>query len=200
MLKCITALVSIALFAVACSSCVHRSGKKADSPSAHSSLYLVNVNVDAAFTAPQRAALHTAFLAWRNASSGMVVIVPHWGKQKPYPFREHIIPREGDGVFFWSLDKFDVFNMTIDLAEEFEHTLGVMIPADTAGDKHVVVFEDVDPAMFYRVALHELGHALGLPHMRRRAVMHPHVASACITEYDAAKLCAIHHCIPKPEC
>lgn len=54
---------------------------------------------------------------------------------------------------------------------------------------------------FYGVVLHEVGHFVGLEHVKNpKSLMHPSTGVSCITVSDAANACAMYDCVPDPEC
>ncbi|HVI39647.1 MAG TPA: matrixin family metalloprotease [Anaerovoracaceae bacterium] len=159
----------------------------------------VHVNIDKDFSVQQRKWIAQAMDAWEIASSGKVKFQPVWDVSKPGPFQQIYPFNWSQGIFMWDLPK-DPYNLSPSQLEQAKPLGGLTIYGPGQNAAHVIVYTDVPDKLFYAVALHELGHLIGLNHIDGKAVMHKNVKAQCITALDAQQLCEIYGCKPKPNC
>ena len=153
------------------------------------------VFIDDTFTTLQEAMIYNAANSWGNASSKKIQIITYFKIQKYGKIENFIYKKYKDkSIYMWNIEPDDLNN---DLTLRFNLFAGLW---DTTGN--ILIFNQKTGDRFYNVALHELGHMLGLPHYdyNYSTVMRYMYASNCITEIDAEELCKIHNCKPMPEC
>lgn len=161
----------------------------------------MKVRVDAAFTTQQREKILQAFQAWETATSGILSFELVWDVPKPGPFKDFESPGKDAGLFFWSLAKTEQQG-TPALLEDWKKLWGQMDFGDGENSGNILVFEDVPEDKFYAVALHEVGHLVGMEHEADDAwaVMEPHARGNCIAAADAQQICRLYGCTPKAGC
>lgn len=159
----------------------------------------VHILVDEDFSTVEQSDIHAAMRAWEVASSGKVKFIPTWGVNKPGQFKYNRFLIFDQGIFFWHLPKNSVHFTETQLID-VKPLGGLTLFGPGSNSAHVIVFSDVPQRIFYAVSLHELGHLIGLNHIKANAVMHENVKAACITPLDAQQLCELYECVPKPDC
>lgn len=159
----------------------------------------VTIIVDADFTVPQQILIAQAMLAWEGASSHKVKFKPAWNIPKPGPFKNFYPLMFDQGIFMWSLPK-DPHHLSDSQLEQAKPLGGLTIYGPGENSAHVIIYADLPAKHFYGVALHELGHLIGLNHIDGKTVMHKNIKSHCITALDAKQLCELYGCVPKPDC
>ena len=158
----------------------------------------LNISIDPAYSPYKKYVLKKAFLAWEKASGGRVKFVVEWGRKSRRPLKEN--PAFNAGIFFWSVKK-DSANLSDRQLTDWQNWDGVAVLGPGYNSVNVVIFDHVMGARFYPVALHEIGHVLGLAHEgKKHAVMGEYAQSNCITMIDALQLCKIYGCVPRPDC
>ena len=157
------------------------------------------ISIDRDFTSDQQSHIDNAMHAWETASSGKVKFVTTWDVFRPGPLQLFIPLKSDQGIFLWYTHK-DKYQLSPSMLEDAIPWGGLTIFGPGEHSVHVIIFQDTPKQVFYDVALHELGHLIGLNHINGRSVMHKNVVSNCITELDAKQLCELYGCDPKPDC
>lgn len=160
------------------------------------------IKIDAEFTEEEEEKIDAAIKAWEKASNYFIKIRPIWNQPQPGPFWKFEIPDKKDGIFIWRLNRHDQTQYSDKVAAQIIDKQGYCIRGTSLDAAQILIFADnFDEHRFYEVALHEIGHILRLSHSAdRTSVMSEYTDSSCITEMDAARLCSIYLCNPKPEC
>ena len=194
-IRLIILFVIIETIAVACVACIN--GQIVHAKTQRSQPMVIYI--DKEFNSEEQTDIYKAMRAWEQVSDNKLFFKPIWNTPKPGVYhKHHDSPRI---VFFWKIDK-NSNHLSKKLREEYKHTHGLFVPKSKTA-AHIIVFaKNITRKHFYQVALHELGHYLGLPHTNKssRAIMASHVEGNCITNFDAEPLCKIYDCEPKPEC
>lgn len=159
------------------------------------------IYIDSAFTSAEKESIRQAMLTWQKTGNGKIWFVPIWSVPKPGRLRNMEKPGKNQHIFFWRLNRKDNYHISESLKEKLKDKNGYFIPGPGHDSAHLLIFPDsFDPKDFYKVALHELGHLLGIQHIEQPGVMNEFAASSCITKYDAQVLCDIYLCEPVSEC
>lgn len=163
----------------------------------HIQIRPIHIQVDKKFDQVQRASIAKAFAVWEDMSDHKIKFVVEWDRSQPSRFSNHHLEKDG-GIFLWSLTKDELNDSQKD---DWSGYIGLTQFGSGNNSANVIVFNDCGESHFYAVALHELGHLIGLNHIPNKfSVMSPHVSAYCITEYDADQLCDLYGCRPHPEC
>lgn len=159
------------------------------------------VRVDRDFMPAEAAWISRAFHEWEQATSGAVRFDVSWNQDRPGPYRMHSKPGADDGFFVWSLDEEERVE-TPDPPTNWLLAMGVMVYGPGGRSGNLVLFQAMPEDAFQRVALHEVGHLIGLDHAERGAwsVMEPTADGWCISGADSVSACAIHGCVARPGC
>lgn len=163
--------------------------------------HLIHVSIDEEFSSEQIELVKKAFNTWEVASSNKIKFDLSWNKTKPGRYLTLEDPVKNAGIFFWYLPR-DHSYLTNDKIRAWKSYLGLMVYGEGENSGNIIIFNDVEPFKFYTVALHEVGHLIGMKHSSEPfwAVMHPQALVDCITLLDAKQLCELYDCTPKPEC
>jgi len=187
----------------------------------------VVIQVDESLSYEQTKLVGKAIAAWEHASDNKIKIIPIWNQPRPGLLHNTFRRMEGDGIFLWYLSKNNLIHLPSPYTERVKHFGGVFVPGIREGMKAPVPFKEVNKIsdeeniiyvknaaniiifsdssndrIFYNTVLHELGHMLRLKHSHNKEdVMYRSPSGdGCITQRDAAQLCKIYDCAPKPEC
>lgn len=162
---------------------------------------VVRLKVDRRFLPAQRASIWRAMREWEDASGGRIRFEAEWNRRQPGPYWMFAEPQPRDGLFLWSLTEEDR-RLAPDPPANWALAMGVMVYGRGEDSGNVVLFETMPEEMFHQVALHELGHLLGLGHAERGAwsVMEPSAKGTCLSLLDRWSLCTLYGCVPEPGC
>lgn len=152
------------------------------------------VHVDSDFSDEQQMLINRAFNAWEEAGNNSIIFRPRWYAERAGDFLSH---RNSNHIFLWYLPKTESHFYPDELVDVF--SIDGIVYRRYLQDQ-VVIFKDSPKEYFYVIALHEIGHLIGLQHIDRPSVMHVNSVSNCITKWDAHQLCDIYNCKPNPEC
>ncbi len=159
----------------------------------------VKIKIDKDFSEWQKVEISRAMTAWMMASSGKVKFVVIWDQPQPGLFKDFVPLIKNQGMFMWKLNR-DSEHFTEALRNELSEFDAVTFSGIEQASQ-IVMFTHIHDWRFYRVALHEFGHLLGLMHIDQpEVVMSRSAGNDCITEFDAVQLCQLYKCVPKPEC
>ena len=143
--------------------------------------------------------IQKAFDAWEKATTHKLQFVLIWDVPKPGRYHLFSKPKENAGIFFWNLPKTS-YHIPQESIEEWRSYYGVMVYGRGENSGNIIVFKEIDMEKFYPVVLHEVGHLIGLNHIKAKSVMHPSAIFGCISPLDANQVCELYKCIPRPEC
>lgn len=159
----------------------------------------LTIKIDKHFDLAQQIQIQKAFDTWTKMSDYKLIFNLEFNKPRPALYKEWSAPTKSAGLFFWNLEKTQT-QMTPDQIEQWKTYWGLMVYGDGEDSGNIIVFQNTTEDNFYSVALHEIGHLIGIGHIHTTSVMHPSAIVNCITPLDAIELCKLYHCIPKPEC
>lgn len=150
--------------------------------------------VDPKFTRSQRDMIQKACDTWNEATSKKVAFLIHWAVDRPAPYQEFEGYPEEDHIYVWFIDKDNAEDVSPELKEEWAPYAGLMVP----GNSSLIIYQSIVPNHFYRVALHEVGHMIGLEHtpVGVWSIMEPHARSYCMTQYEYDAACVYYNCVP----
>lgn len=163
------------------------------------SVHIIRIYIDNEFSKSQEASINRAFKAWSSASYNYIKFEHIYRHNKPGRLEDYFWHKQYDNSIF-------IWNANINsMSKEFDYnTSGFTGFWDIHGN--VVIYTDRinwEGYNLYNVALHEIGHMLGLKHIEyEKSVMQPKTMdiASCITSDDAYRLCLIYGCVPNPEC
>lgn len=159
--------------------------------------HVIEIHIDNSFSQSELESINRAMNTWESVSNNKIVFVARWNVKQPGLYQE-IASSMPYKVFLWNMPKSSAHFKSTDW-DEVKGLDGVVF--SSYKNVHVMVFKSVKPHRFYQVTVHELGHLLGIDHIKtHKALMDTRATSACVTQWDAHALCAIHHCVPSPEC
>lgn len=157
---------------------------------------MTTVNIDQKFNPVQEQLIIESLNDWTIASSGVLQFRVNL-KQPGYTNINSVIKPE-DGIHILYVDKDDK-ELSQELFEVFLFLNGLYVSRKNGAN--ILLFKGIRKDYFKNVALHEIGHMLGLEHMQGSGyVMSTMDARGCITYSDATALCKIYNCRPKTTC
>ena len=161
---------------------------------------VIFISVDDSFEEWQKLILAKSFSDWERASNYKISFQITWDEPKPGPYWQYRTPYEDSGLFLWHLPKNDEY-IPVDLVERWDSYLGLMVYGPGENSGNVIIFADVPPHRFYSVALHEIGHLLGIKHIEGNpVVMHPNALGVCLSDEDIQRLCELYGCEVVSQC
>lgn len=158
----------------------------------------VEIFIDKEFSIYQTQSIEDAFRAWEVTLNGKVHFILNYGYPRPGVLKE--VLRKGNGYnFFWSLSNTDDHNLTEEMVKQNYAGLNIR----TENFQFLIVFKESSDDT-YKIALHEIGHMLGLGHRDQFdiSIMNPGIGLMpdCITKKDAENVCKIYDCEPRVNC
>ena len=159
----------------------------------------IYIKVDKAFSQRQKELIDKAFRDWEKASNYKISFQVTWDQPKPGPYWQYKKPDQDSGLFFWYLPKNNTY-IPEDLLDLWTGYVGIMVYGQGEYSGNVIIFDTVREEHFYSVALHEIGHLLGLQHISQYSVMHPNAIGHCLNLKDIQQLCKLYDCVPVSQC
>lgn len=158
----------------------------------------MQISIDKDFSLFQQLYIQKAFDAWSHASQNKLTFTLNWNARKPGRYSDYAKPQPESGIFFWSLPKAETPEWQVD---DWKTYWGVMVYGRGENSGNLIIFDEVSLEKFYAVALHEVGHLIGLKHIEKVwSNMHPSAVADCLTSHDVEQLCKMYGCVPNPEC
>lgn len=155
------------------------------------------IAIDKEWSTLHQMLIFQAMTDWEKASGGKVKFIVIWDQPKPATYKNWSLT-EKSGIFLWKMPRSSTQLPSV-LEKDWKRYYGVTMygPGESVD---VIIFDDVDISKFYGVALHELGHLLGMKHNKEKSNLHPNVLMDCISPIDAEQLCMMYGCVPNPNC
>lgn len=162
------------------------------------------IYLDRDFTTKEATLLRESFNDWEKVGGGSFKFTIFSNVEKPAKFKD-AGKRLSRGIFVWQLDRKDNIQLSSNQINRFQRFDGLWLPDEELG--YLLMFlrtngDKQNNLNFKSIALHEIGHLLGMEHTDDvRSIMYPIVGGyRCINNIDAATLCKLYNCSPKPEC
>lgn len=158
----------------------------------------VEIFIDNEFSIYQKKSIEDAFRSWEITLNGKLHFILNHGYPRPGILKE-ALKRRDNYNFFWSLSNTDNHNLTNEMVKQNYAGLNIR----TENYQFLIVFKENENDT-YKVALHEIGHMLGLGHRKQTeiSIMNPglELMADCITKEDAENICKIYDCEPIINC
>lgn len=158
-----------------------------------------HLNIDSTFTEEQKEIIVKAAHRWERATNNSVVFEISTANTKTSfnPFFEFLESYSIQGTkgtstesstFIWNARSYDPQLMAL------EKVLGFEVLGFCPGNYMLIVSDRVADLKMEKVAIHELGHLIGLKHTSSVMGTDHESDSVCITEIDTQQYCRIYGC------